>query len=245
VLDRLPYDRNRVQGREADSEDDDDGAEADRPNARRYRDARIVFESCGLLWEDDEGRVRFSELGRALKRFLPIAHDKNVVLIAKHAAFALNVAQLRNPTGSGRGYAEAMQVLPARFIWQAMLELGNRINSDEINRAICRTQDSGSLNAAIQRIREYRKSGDIDRLGAEVVTGHGKNDRFIPLMSIASFGWSLLLQKGEDGYYQIKPECVRLLEAAVSVPVRHRNYDNVETYVTAMSTAACLPQDHR
>ena len=138
-----------------------------------------------------------------------------------------------------------MKVFPFRFIWTAMLRLGGRINSDELNRAIFSTRDADMLSDAIERIKSYRISGNVDDLGAETVTGRAKNDRLIPIVCLASFGWTLINQKDTSGYYVIRSRCDRILEAACSVPVIHRNYSSVEEYVSRMARAACLPKDVR
>lgn len=247
ILANLPYDERRSRG--AEDEDDEDG-EADetgegRPDDRRYRDLKQVLESCGLLWEDHGGRVRYTELGEMLRSFMPHANPKNVRLIAQYAAFGLSACQLRNPTGAGQRYAASVNVFPFRFIWEAMLQLDNRLDSEELNRAIFRTVDAESLGGAIERIKRYRVTKRVSDLAGERVAKI--NDRLIPVVSMAAFGWALIDQKerGAAGSYHVKEDCVRLLEAAVSLPAKHRDYDSVEAYVTAISNAACLPKDYR
>jgi len=235
ILRKLPYDRARSGPERNESEG---------PDAKRYRDPKQVFETCGLLWEDDDGRVRFTEFGLTLKHFLSVANPRNVILIARHAALALSVCQLRNPTGAGSRYSPVMQVFPYRCIWQAMLAADYRINSPELNRAVFRIQKPEHLAPAIESIYAYRETGDESVMGNETVSGDKKNDRIIPVVAIASFGWTLIDQK-DGGYYRIKPECIRLIEAAVSLPARHREYDDVKAYVTTISNAACLPKDRR
>ena len=252
VHEKLPYARERAAsgaGAAADGGDDDEEDEEAPtpllPDTKRYRDLRQVLENCGLMWEDGDGRIHFTELGRSLKRFMPIASERNITLFSQHAALALNVCQLRNPTGAGRRYHADMTVFPFRFIWRAMLRLGGRINSDELNRAIFATRNPDMLTEAIERIRSYRVSHNLDDLGAETVSGRSKNDRLIPIVCLASFGWTLINQKDSQGYYTIRPHCTRILEAAASVPVVHREYPSVEAYVTRISRAACLPKDVR
>jgi hypothetical protein len=220
------------------------GATAD---ARRYRDAKQLYETAGLLFQEG-GRVWFTELGLALKRFLPHLTATNAVLIGRHAALTLAACQLRNPTDAGAKYDEKMKVFPFRFIWMAMLELDFRINSDELNRALFRVVDEDSLREAISKIREFRRTAQVGLLGEETHTKKGKDDRIIPFVSLASFGWSLITDKRESpipGYYCIRPHCVRLLEAAILTPVRHREYQSVREYAEHLSEAACLPRDFR
>lgn len=234
VLAALPFDTSRSSR-----------ANADGPDPRRYRDAKQVFEACGLLWEADDETVHLSALGDAVRRFLPNANDSNVGLIARHAALGLSFAQLRNPTGAGRRYHPSMAVFPFRFIWQAMLALDGKIDSEELNRAIFRIRNADMLDKAIESIRRYRRTENAADLGDETITGGSRNDRLIPVVSLASFGWTLMNQKDNDGYYTIKDGCSRLLEVAVSLPAFHRDYGSVQEYVEAIASAACLPKDLR
>lgn len=243
ILANLPYDERRSRGSAGGDDDDtDEDGEGGRPDDRRYRDLREVLENCALLWEDEQGRIRYTELGEMVRSFMPHANPKNVILVAQYAAFGLSACQLRNPTGSGQKYADTMNVFPFRFMWEALLQLDNRLNSEELNRAIFRTQNAASLAEAIDRIRSYRATGRVSDLGEKVAR---INDRLIPMVSIAAFGWALIDRKDPDGYYCVPDRCVRLLEAAVSLPVKHRQYDSVKSYVTAISNAACLPKDYR
>jgi hypothetical protein len=231
----LPYDTERARGGEA------------APDARRYRDSKQLYETAGLVYQDD-GRVWFTELGAALKRLQPRLSKANAVLIARHAALTLAACQLRNPTDAGSKYDPAVRVFPFRSIWTAMLELGLVIRSDELNRSIFRVADEASLAASIRAIRAVRQTGRIEDLGEETITGHGKNDRIIPWMSLASFGWTLIMDKREspvDGYYHIRPEFVPILEGALATPPRHREFPSVKAYFEHLGEAACLPKDMR
>lgn len=234
ILAALPFDASRS-----------DRTNANGPDPKRYRDAKQVFEACGLLWEADDETVRLTALGDAVRRFLPNANDRNVGLVARHAALGLSFAQLRNPTGAGKRYHASMTVFPFRFIWQAMLSLDGRINSEELNRAIFRIRNVDMLPPAIESIRRYRRTENVTDLGDETITGANKNDRLIPVISLASFGWTLMNQKDNTGYYTIKEGCSRLLEVAVSLPARHRDFNSVQDYVEAIASAACLPKDLR
>ncbi len=231
----LPFDRERSEDPKA------------KPDSRRYRDPKQLYETAGLLFQED-GRVWFTELGMALKRFLPHITPANVVLIGRHAALTLASCQLRNPTDAGTKYDQRMNVFPFRFIWMAMLDLDLRINSDELNRAVFHVTNEDSLHEAISKIRESRRTGNLNVLGEETITGKGKDDRVIPLVSLASFGWSLITDKREspiEGYYSVRENCVRLLEAAILTPARHREFASVREYAEHLSEAACLPKDLR
>jgi hypothetical protein len=240
VLARLPYDVARAQARGASG--------TDGPNAKRYRDPRQVYQTAGLLYERDDGRLRITDLGRATLRWTGIINPNNSVILAKHAAYALSACQLRNPTGSGHKYARDMVVFPFQFIWKAMLALDGKINSDEINRALFKVRNEGELNEAIANIAAARLSGKIDDLGAEVITGEKKNDRIIPWISLASFGWTLFPDKrgGKDGsYYTLLDRTVCTVREAAQIKHKHRDFGSVEEYIEFISRSACLPKDLR
>jgi len=236
VLQTLPYDKSRVaEPREV-------------PDRKRYRDARQVYQLAGLLYETDDGRVHLTALGHATRRWLLLINEKNARVLGRHAAFALAAAQLCNPTGGGSKYAIGMKVFPFSFIWRAMLALDDRISSDELNRALFRVHNEGDLTKAITRIRLARDSGNLDDMGAETETGPKKNDRIIPWMATASFGWTLIYSKSADpiGVHYTVPASTRsILQEAARVRHRHRDFDSVVEYVEHLAAAAALPKDLR
>jgi len=238
ILDKLPFRSARSRA-----------VEATRPDGKRYRDLRQVYQTAGLLYEESE-RVRLTELGRVTSRWLALWNEQNIVVLGRHAAYALAAAQLRNPTRAGQKYAADMEVFPFAFIWRAMLALRGKINSDELNRAIFAVRNERDLENAIADIRHYRMyGGDPDEvLGPETETGENKNDRIIPWMSIASFGWTIINDKssGPDGeHYTIPSRTLTLIREAARARHKHRDFDSVGEYVEHISAAAALPRDLR
>ena len=129
-----------------------------------------------------------------------------------------------------------------------MLSLDCRISSDELNRAIFTVTDEDDLGEAIERIRHARTVGNPSILGDEVISGTSKNDRIIPWMSLASFGWTLFSDKRAataSNYYEIPASTHHILSQAARITHRHRSFSNVEEYVTHISRAAALPMDLR
>lgn len=233
---RLPYDRKRARNTKSTA-----------PDAKRYRDAKQVYQTVGLLYEDT-GKIHITDLGRATLRWLSIITAKNRVILARHAAYALAACQLRNPTGAGEKYAVKVAVFPFSFIWRAMLALDHRISSDELNRAIFKVTNGEELMKAIENIRIARDNGDTRRLGRETITGEKKNDRIIPWLSLASFGWTLFpeKQRGEAGsYYELDPTTLPIIRDAAQVQHRVRHFGSVMEYVEHISNCAALPQDLR
>jgi hypothetical protein len=237
VLQRLPYESRRAQS---------GGTGA--PDARRYRDGRHVYQMAGLLYEDANHHIRVTELGQATSRWLGLLTRKNAPVLGRHAAYALAACQLRNPSRSGRDYAPDVNVFPFAFIWRAMLQLDDRIDSDELNRAIFRTTDAQSLDEAIEKIRRRRRDSlPTESLGDETISGQAKNDRIIPWIALASFGWLLIEDKDEAGghWYRIRAATRDVLREASQLKNKHREFESVASYVTHVSDAACLPLDVR
>lgn len=239
VLERLPYDAARARAR---------GAAGTKPNPKRYRDGKQVYETIGLLYQGDDGKVHVTELGQATLRWIDLINEKNSVILARHAAYALAACQLRNPTGAGNRFHESVEVFPFQFIWRAMLALDDRISSDELNRGMFKVTNEDDLTATIQKIKTARSANDVTLLGEEVVTGKAKNDRIIPWMSLASFGWAIFPDKrgSEDSsFYTLVPRTHHVVEEASRIRRKHRDFGATEEYVTHLSRCAALPGDVR
>lgn len=237
VLGTLPYEEARALGRGTG-----------KPDPRRYRAGRQMYQTVGLLYEDGEGIVRVTDFGVATRRWLDLLHEGNVPVLGRHAAYALAACQLRNPTGDGAGYDPAMQVFPFAFLWRVMLALGNRISSDELNRAVLAIQKEADVEGAVDSIDRYRTSGDPDEMGPETVTGDGKNDRIISWVAAASFGWTLISDKRESAdrtYYEIRERTLRVVAEAARVWHPHREFPSTAEYVEHLSNCAALPKDMR
>lgn len=239
VLDKLPYDLARARSR---------GAAGTRPDPKRYRDGKQVYETIGLLYQGDDERIHLTELGKTTLRWLDIINEKNSVVLARHAAYALAACQLQNPTGAGKRFHPSVEVFPFQFIWRAMLSLDGTISSDELNRGLFKVRNEEDLTAAIQAMREAREAGDFNQLGDEVVRGSNKNDRIIPWMSLASFGWTLFPDKrgGEQStHYGLIPKTLHIVKEASRIRRKHRQFETTEEYVQHLSRCAALPRDIR
>jgi hypothetical protein len=235
VLAALPYEIARS------------GSSTGQPDKKRFRDPRAVYQSVGLLYEATSGVVRVTELGDATHRWLPYLDPRNVSVLGRHAAYALAACQLRNPTGSGSVYHENVVAFPFSFIWRAMLALEERITSEELNCALFHAIDEDSLGDAIERIAAHRDNAGAGALLPEVISGQRKNDRIVPWISLASFGYTLISDKRTSGgsFYQIRPQAKRLLYEAAQIRHQHTEFTDTPSYVRHISAAACLPKDVR
>lgn len=234
VLARLPYDRARAR------------APGELPDPKRYRDPRQLLRTVGLVYEqerDGQTVLRVTELGKATRRWMEHLTEQNCPVLSRHVALALAACQLRTPTREGRDYDA--EVFPFRTIWQIMLALDGRINSDELNRAIFKIGGEDEIPYAIEAIRSYRMSGNLDDMGPETVTEQAKNDRILVWMGWASFGWMLIQEKGPNGYYAVRPNCLSVLMEASRIRHRHRMFANEAEYAFHLSRCAALPPDLR
>ncbi|MFI2649658.1 hypothetical protein [Micromonospora fulviviridis] len=238
VLSSLPYEAARSQT---------GGAGTGLPDPKRYRDPKAVYQTVGLVYEDRSGVVRVTELGAATLRWIDILSPKNVVVLGRYAAYALAACQLRNPTGSGRVYHPSVNAFPFSYIWRAMLALDDKITSEELNCALFYAIDEPSLQDAVERISRHRADPGAGALRPEVLVGARKNDRIVPWISLASFGYSLIQDKRESDsiHYRIRPEARRLLQEASQIKHRHRDFVDTTAYVRHISASACLPKDVR
>jgi hypothetical protein len=238
ILATLPYDKARSAN------------PGTLPDPKRYRDGRQLLRTVGLVYEADDMNARrlcVTSLGRATSRWRPVITEKNALVLGRHAAQALAACQLRNPTTEGMKYGAEMEVFPFAFIWRAMLELGGSISSDELNRAIFHVRNEAELVQAIKRIRNFRKTKNLDDLGAEVVSEQAKNDRVLVWMAWASFGWTLIHDKrsSSSGVYEVPPNMITTLSTAARIRHRHRTFGSESEYVEHISACAGLPEDIR
>jgi hypothetical protein len=232
VLAALPYDAARA------------GIKGGSPDPKRYRDPKQVFQTAGFVYEREDGLLQVTEFGQATLRFLSVLNDANAPVLGSHAAYVLAGCQLRNPTGAGSRYHHAIEVFPFAFIWRAMLALDCRITSEELNREIFRTTNEEDLDTAIENIAAARAAGNPTLMHEPVLTGTAVNDRIIPWISLAGFGYTLILDKSNDPdrlYYRVRDDAVAILERASSLRLPHREFQSTKEYVEYLSSLAGLP----
>lgn len=231
VLPKLPYSKDRGNG--ADAADD-----------KRYRDPRQVFRSVGLLYERDR-KLHVTPLGKATYWWLDHLTEQNVPVLARFAAFSLAAWQLRNPLRDGKEYASHVNVFPYAFIWRVMLAADGRVDSTELKCEVLRLTDQSEIEGAVARILRYRSTGDATAMQAPI--GVDSDDRLIPWMSLASFGWALIGDKKDstDGYYRIRPDSLSVLERAAEVRHVHRDFATEQAYLEYIERAAAIPEDLR
>lgn len=244
VLARMPFDSARSNDPSKTMPDD-----------KRRRDTQQMCEWTGLAYGRTDGSLRVTELGATVLRWCsvpaghvsPLINEHNALILGRHAAYALAACQLRNPTDAGQKYDPSMIVFPFAFIWRVMLASDGRLSSDELNRAVLRIRNAGDVAECVRLIAEAREAQDPTVMGSETETGAKKNDRLIPWMASASFGWLLVQDKRETGtpFYTIRPGAEGILRSAASIAYRHRDFADEAEYVEFISNMAALPRDLR
>ena len=215
------------------------------PDPKRYRDLRQVFRSVGLLYELPDRTIRVTPLGVATRRWLDQLTPTNIPVLARFAVYSLAAWQLRNPLPEARGYPAEMKVFPYAFIWRVMLAAGGKINSMEMKCEVLRLTDEGEIPAAVERILEYRRTGDVNAMKPAVAVT--SDDNMISWMGLASFGWALIADKkgSADNYWTIRPDSVRILERAADLRQHHRDFPDEVSYLEHIERAAAIPEDVR
>jgi hypothetical protein len=233
VLRALPYELARARGGGTGG-----------PDPKRYRDNRQVFRSVGLVYEEDE-HLYVTPLGEATLWWLDNLSERNVPVLARYASYALSAWQLRNPSREGQQYAPEVKVFPYTTIWRVMLLAGGRINSDELARVVLKITQESEVEPAAALILDARRQGNSALMGERVTDD---NDRIIPWMSLASFGWTLFRDKSDGdhpGFYEIPDSTLRIVERAAEIQRPHLEFGGEISYLKHIARAASVPTDHR
>ena len=215
------------------------------PDAKRYREPRQLFRTTGLLYDRLDGgerRVVVTELGHAVRRWRPNLTEENASVLGRFAALALSACQLRNPSKEAKDYPVGTEVFPFAFIWRAMPLLDGRISSDELNRGVLHAMSQAELDDIVDRLKHARRKNDHGSLRPPLVDN---NDRLIPWMAWASFGWTLISPKEGSGFYAIRPRLMRIVADAASIKRRHHEFGDEAEYIEYVVSCAALPKDLR
>lgn len=236
VLQELPFDKARSSG------------SSSTPDSRRYRDAKHIYQSLGLLYEASDKNIVVTDFGQTVRRWLDRTTVNNAPVLGKFIASALSGCQLRNPTRAGSKYDGSVEVFPYAYLWRAMLALEGQISSDELNRGLFKVTNESGLMRCIERISESRSQDSLQMLGDETINGPKKNDRIIPWVALGSFGWMMIADKSEDDkhkWYRIRPRFLEVLRDAAAIQHRHGEFTSIPAYVEHLSRLAAVPPDLR
>ena len=149
VLATLPFDSSRSKNA------------GSTPDPRRYRDYRQVYR-WRACYSRESVIVHVTDLGRATQRWVGKLTPKNLLILGRHAAYALSACQLRKSLFK-RPFDPSMYVFPFAFIWRAMLNW--TIESVRTNSTEHCSRSAKNLNSVgIKSIADARSA---KRLGAD------------------------------------------------------------------------------
>lgn len=193
----------------------------------RLRTYRKMYERLGLVYRENE-LLRLSRLGKelvALEDELKVQKERVLLKPMATAISILSRYQLRNPI-DGPELPVTCDILPCICIWKAMLRLENKLHFEEVNRVILRVPEMSALDAAIERIRQYREQHSsydnadvLNQILGEPVHTDQVSARIAPWFSFAGWGGLVIEQQNaDDGYRHLVPTAVDLVQQAVACP---------------------------
>lgn len=213
----------------------------------RARRSHKILERMGVLYQDEEGNTRLTDLGRSLREVPETVNLQERV--AQEAIPILAKYQLRNPVDDPNGdYPAGTDLHPYWAIWKAAAELDWRLHWDELNRELFWVLEHEDLDAAIERIRVARGQSGYDPTltGAlrpraynqqdapqgKTPDGQVRDQKTTPWFRKAGFGGLLLLEPGRSGHgFWSVPEHLRpLLRDATRTPPPCRHFDNAQDW---------------
>ena len=197
----------------------------------RIETLKKLFQDACLLRvkeSDDTKRIEITPLGAALGRKWANAHliiENERKTLATSVIQVLNRYQLINPTTVDRFDSDTSDIFPYRAIWQAMLELDDRLHAEELNRVLLRATTQVELKDAIEKIRVARSQPNYDPnnqgiadslLGPRVFSDPEQAARrMTPWFSMAGFGGLLFNEDGRTWRSlkaSIKPTLLKCLD---------------------------------
>lgn len=196
-------------------------------SASRLRTYRKMYERLGLVFRENEV-LRLSRLGKELIGLEAALQEQKEKVLLKPMATAISILsryQLRNPI-DGPELPASCDVLPCICIWKAMLMLDNKLHFEEVNRVILRIPAMAELDAAINKIKQYREQQSsydnidvMDRLLGLPVHTDQDSARIAPWFSFAGWGGLIIEQQNaDDGYRHLSTTAVGLVQQAVDNP---------------------------
>lgn len=202
----------------------------------RLRTFRKMYEKMGLIYRENDC-IRLSRLGLSMRNLEADLNEKKEQVLGELRDTAVQILsryQLRNPVDAP-DLPPDCDVLPCICIWQAMRQLDNKINFEEMNRVILHVMKMEDLPAAIDKIRAARVSAgnyegaDADTLNTllgEPVHTVQPPARIAPWFSFAGWGGLIIEQNNDDaGYRNLVPGAIPILDAVLSNPPAY--YDAV------------------
>lgn len=213
----------------------------------RARRSHKILERMGVLYQDEDGNTRLTDLGRSLRE-VPETADLQRRL-AQEAIPILAKYQLRNPVDDPHGdYPAEADLHPYWAIWRAAAELDWRLHWDELNRELFWVLRHEDLDAAIDRVRTARNQPEYDPMSAGTLRpraydqqnapqgrtpdGQVRDQKTTPWFRKAGFGGLLLLEPGHtgSGYWSVPPHLRPLLSDATRNPPPFLQFNDAQAW---------------
>lgn len=124
---------------------------------QRIRTYRKMYERLGLIYKENDC-IHLSRLGIAIKNLEETLNEQKQNELNRIRETAINILsryQLKNPV-DGPNLPDECDVRPYFCIWEAMSQLDNKINYEEMNRVLLRIMRMKDLPEAILKIKNAR-----------------------------------------------------------------------------------------
>lgn len=223
---------------------------------QRIRSYRKMYEKLGLVFKDNENKLRLSRLGtgiRSMESNLEEERDRIFSQVAKTAISILSRYQLRNPSDN-YGLPASCDVLPCICIWKAMFNLDNKLHFEEMNRVILRVTRMEDLEEAIQKIKYAREQitsysatskDNLHILLGEPVHTDQPTARIAPWYSFAGWGGLIITQNADsDGFRQLTPTSISSIKEIIQNPPRYFDAQNEEDWFSYYIGDAAITNDY-
>lgn len=219
----------------------------------RMRTFRKMYERLGLIYKENSS-IRLSRLGvqmAHLENDLNAEKEKVLNNLRETAIDILSRYQLRNPVDEP-GLPISCDVLPCVCIWSAMRQLDNKINYEEMNRAILRVMSMEELEPTINKIRHARatyetyenmKLEELDMILGEQVHTDQPTARIAPWFSFAGWGGLIIEQQADsEGYRRLCETSLSYIDSVLDNVPSYYDTDDKEDWLryyigTAAETA--------
>lgn len=179
---------------------------------------KVLFDTLGLAWVDEEDAVFISSVGEA---FL-ISPRPGKVLERQLLKY-----QLWNPSIPSK-YRD-VRLFPYVFILQVLLRLPDGITPEEYNLFVCRAEEEDHLSDVCARINAWRKTDDGTResvlsslKGARMSSSKSRErvSRYLQISRCQTYAWTLFTSPNdllviEEGRLRIRP--TRVAKARLTV----------------------------
>lgn len=223
---------------------------------QRIRSYRKLYEKLGLIFKDQDNKLRLSRLGVGIHEMesdLTEERDKIFSHVTKTAISILSRYQLRNPSDNYDLPIDC-DVLPCICIWKAMYELDGKLHHEEMNRSILRTMKMRDLEEAIQKIKYARQQLDnysegdesdlIELLGEPVHTDQPPA-RIAPWYSFAGWGGLIISQSVDsEGFRHLTGGALPLIKEILQNPPRYYDAQDEEDWFAYYIGDAALTNEY-